>query len=67
MFTVRKMHKRLHVVGADGDSVYTPPDFLRSRIQSREALQRLADAFNAAGAYTIEAVVEFERSLPRKT
>lgn len=41
MLRVVKKNKRLSIVDPDGNTVYTPPDFLRSRV-NRELLGRLA-------------------------
>lgn len=52
---------------AVGELVYTPPDFIRHRMQSREPMRGLADAMNAVGRYCIGAVCEFEsRFNPRR-
>lgn len=61
-FTVVKRHKRLHVVNERGESVYTPPDFLR--VDSRKILEDLADRMNDD---TIDAIMAFEANCRRRT
>ena len=62
MFAIQKINKRLHIVNG-GRPVYSPPDFVRGRVRSRDDLQLVADAFNARGAYDVVAVMEFETKL----
>ena len=59
-FHVVKANKRLWIeVVETGERVYTPPDFIRHRLQSREPMRALADRFTVFG-YDIGAVVDFE-------
>jgi hypothetical protein len=60
-FQVIKANKRLWIETVEtGERVYTPPDFMRHKMQSREPMRRCAAAFTAAGRYDIGAVVELE-------
>jgi len=62
MFAIQKINKRIHIVNG-GRPVYSPPDFIRGRVRSRDDLQLVADAFNARGDYDVGAVMEFETKL----
>jgi hypothetical protein len=60
-FQVIKANKRLWIECVEtGERVYTPPDFMRHRMQSREPMRVLAYRFTATGRYDIGSVVEFE-------
>jgi len=59
-FCVVKRHQRLFIIDNQGNSVYTPPNFIRHRIGGRGPLKELCDAFNRAGCFDIVAVMEFE-------
>lgn len=60
-FRVVKANKRLWIEAVEtGERVYTPPEFMRHRLQSREPMHDLARRFTATGRYDIGAVVDFE-------
>jgi hypothetical protein len=60
-FRTVKANKRLWIECVEtGERVYTPPDFMRHRLQSREPMHELARDFTAAGRYDISAVANFE-------
>lgn len=60
-FQVVKANKRLWIECVEtGERVYTPPDFIRHRLQSREPMRFLANKLNEIGRYDIGAVVAFE-------
>lgn len=62
--TVVKRNKRLFIETMEtGAFLYTPPDFLRSHIKSREHLQRLADIFTEKQERCIESIIRFESNL----
>jgi hypothetical protein len=64
MFYVSKLHKRLWIIDEDNqDKIYTPPEFIRHRITSREQLQKLCDVFNENNRRDIDAILIFERDL----
>lgn len=60
MFSLSKRHKRLVILNKDGEIVYTPPDFMRRFVPSRQELQFVVDKFNAIGQYDIQSIMEFE-------
>lgn len=61
---VIKRNKRLHIHILETDAVlYTPPDFLREHMHSREPLQKLADIFTRKQERSIQDIMEFETSL----
>ena len=67
MFTLQKVNGRLHII-KNGKSVYSPPDFIRHKIRSKEDLQKVVDIFNTKNNYDIDAIVEFETNLrPEKS
>lgn len=60
-FRVVKADKRLWIECVETEKrVYTPPDFIRHRLQSREPMRDLAWAFMTVGRRDIGAIVEFE-------
>lgn len=62
-YRVVKLHKRLWIEEVEtGELVYTPPDFMRHRLQSREPMRALAQTFTAIGCRDIGAIVEFQAS-----
>ena len=65
-YKVTKLNGRLWVIDGNDMPVYTPPEFLRKHITSREQLAYVAEAFNKRRGYDIDAVMDFER-LVRKT
>lgn len=59
-YQVVKRNKRLYIESCEsGNPVYTPPDFLRSHMKSRDQLKALADKLTAGESY-IDAVAAFE-------
>ena len=57
---VVKRNKRLFIGRLEtGDTVYTPPDFIRPHMKSRDQLKVLAEKLTAGESY-IDAVVAFE-------
>lgn len=59
---VVKRNKMLHIVVEEtGEVLYTPPDFLRPYINSRQDLQGLADHFTARQNRDFIAVMWFEK------
>lgn len=59
-FSLVKFNKRLYICD-NGEHIYSPPDFLRHRIFSRDQLNRMVDQMNETGD-VFEAVWEFETS-----
>lgn len=60
-FRTVKANKRLWIECVEtGERVYTPPDFIRHRLQSREPMRFLANKFNEMGRYDINEVMKFE-------
>lgn len=60
-YRVVKVNKRLWIEEVETDTlVYTPPDFMRHRLQSRQPMHDLAARFNETGARDIGAIVEFQ-------
>lgn len=60
IYSVVKIDKRLFIVSEGGERVYTPPDFIRHKLNGRHGIQSLADRLNASGKYDIGAVAAFE-------
>lgn len=60
MYEVVKKFKRLYIV-KDGEMIYTPPDFIRHKIKSREELEEIASQLNQGTDY-IDAIMKFETS-----
>jgi hypothetical protein len=60
MFEVVKKNKRLYVRNAVEE--YTPPDFLRDKIITRQQLQKVADRLNTGHNYA-DVIMEFESSI----
>lgn len=58
---VVKRNKRLFIETENGEVVYTPPDFIRSKIHSREQLHKLIQRMETVGY--IDAVMEFETNI----
>lgn len=59
-YQVVKRNKRLYIESCDsGNTVYTPPDFIRPHMKSRDQLKTLADKLTAGESY-IDAVTAFE-------
>ena len=67
-FEVIKANKRLWIRQVEtGELVYTPPDFIRHRLQSRLPMEQLAESFNKVGERAISAIAELEaRYSPRR-
>lgn len=64
-YRVSKRNKRLFIDDAEsGEAIYSPPDFLRHRMKSREGMQRLAEELSAGACY-IDAVIKFETNIAR--
>lgn len=62
-FYVSKVNKRLWILNWDTQEwVYTPPEFIRKKLTSREQLQKLCDAFNKLGRRDIDSIVAFEKA-----
>ena len=59
MFEARKFNKRMWIFKS-GERFYTPPDFLLSRIHSREPYHKLADLMNSNPSNWFEYVYLFE-------
>ena len=55
---MRKINKRLVIVDAAGQIIYSMPFWVR--VPDRRCLQELADRFNELGSNDIAAIVEFE-------
>jgi hypothetical protein len=56
-----KVHKRLWLREVEtGNLVYTPPEWVRSRLQGREPMRELAAAMTERGRYDINLIIEFE-------
>jgi hypothetical protein len=67
MFELVKQHKRLWIREVEtGKCVYTPPDFMRHRLQSRAPMQVLAGKFNDSLRFDIQAIIDFEAAFSRK-
>jgi hypothetical protein len=66
-FECVKHNKRLWIKHVEsGELVYTPPDFIRSRIQDRDQMRVLARDLSEIGRYDINTITEFEtRHNPR--
>lgn len=60
MYAVKKINKRMHIVDDTGNSVYTPPDYVR--MLDRSNLQEIADKFNEFG-YNIKFIIEFQSDI----
>lgn len=58
-----KSNGRLIIADLSGRVLYTPPDFLRGRIRSRDAVADLARRINAGERY-IDVITEFEGRYP---
>jgi len=58
-FRVIKKNKRLWIEDETGKLIYTPPDYIRHLIKSREQLQEVADKLSAGADYITE-IVEFQ-------
>ena len=66
-FRAVKANKRLWIECVEtGEWIYSPPDFIRHRLQSREPMHNLAEAFTASGRRDIGAIVEFEMRYGRR-
>ncbi len=62
-FEVKKINKRLFLCTLeDRKPIYTPPDFYRPHIRSRQELIAVANNINGGTPY-IEAILEFETTL----
>jgi hypothetical protein len=59
MFALVKKNKRLYIVSEGGVNIYTPPDFLRDKIISRQQLQEVVGRLNAGQNYA-DVIMEFE-------
>lgn len=55
--TVIKLNKRLYVRNGDGSLIYTPPDFIRFKV-NRDLMKNLIDSMMEVGY--IKAVIKFE-------
>lgn len=63
-FGIRKLNRRLRIVVVEtGESVYTPPDFVRSAMRSRNDLSDLMAAANTKGHLDIRDITEFETAM----
>ena len=66
-FAVIKRYKRLCIVCVETNVVvYTPPDFVRKHIQSRDGLKLLAQQFEQHWPNTIKYIIEFETKTREK-
>lgn len=65
MYRVIKNRKRLYIVDDKEQVFYTPPDFVRSYIPSRDVLQEVADYWNEFG-YDIKIIMEMEAKYTRR-
>lgn len=56
-----KLNGRLYVREVEtGKLVYSPPDFVRSRLPGREPMRELAEAMTKGLRYDINLVIDFE-------
>lgn len=60
MYTIAKINKRMHILDSSGNSVYSPPDYVR--MLNRTDLQKVADQFNTHG-YNIKFIIEFQSDI----
>ena len=62
-FYVSKVDKRLWILDWNTqEKIYSPPEFIRKKLTSREQLQELCDAFNELGRRDIDSIVAFEKA-----
>ena len=60
-YRVVKVAKRLWIEELEtGNLVYTPPEWVRARLQSREPMHELARAMTERLRYDINPIIEFE-------
>lgn len=62
---VVKQNKRLYIQDESGKNLYTPPDFLRPYVTSREVIKRLAEEMSIElmeTQDTIRTIMRFESS-----
>ena len=64
-YRVVKNKKRLWIVDDNDRVVYTPPNFIRPYIPSRDVLEDIADYWNEFG-YDIHAIMEMETKYTRR-
>jgi hypothetical protein len=62
-----KHQKRMWLREAEtGELVYTPPDFMRHKLQSRESMRELASRLSEIGRYDINTIIDFESRYSRR-
>ena len=64
MYSVIKRNKRLYIINSEGEDYYSPPNFLRNRINRRQDLVDLCDKFNdTVESEHITLIMEFEKDV----
>lgn len=60
-FIVEKVNGRLFIKEFEtGKLVYSPPEWVRSRLQGREPMRQLAEAMTWKSKYDINLIIDFE-------
>lgn len=61
-FSVVKFGGRLVIMNEKNETIYSPPDFIKQKIVSRDSLQQLAETFKERNGRDIDAIQTFEAS-----